>query len=106
MGPSCGAWRDDRGDLFDSLSVPLQLVRGNYGGIENAKRRAEEILARAPQPSRTCSAIVPGSRACVPYERAPATARLLAKFLNAHFGANDVSGDALREVFELPSDVV
>eukprot|EP00966_Prymnesium_polylepis_P100278 2322786-Prymnesium_polylepis.2 len=84
--PAGGAWRDDRGALFDSLTVPLQLLRGDYGGLENAVERAEQILVRAPRPSRSCSAVIPGSRACVPYERAPATARMLAKFVERHFG--------------------
>lgn len=84
--PAGGAWRDDRLELFDSLTVPLQLLRGDYVGVENATERAEQILARAPQPSRSCSAIIRGSRACVPYERAPATARMLYKFIETHFG--------------------
>jgi len=84
--PAGGAWRDDRGTLFDSLTVPLQLLRGDYGGVENARARAEALLSRAPQPSRSCSAIICGSRACVPYERAQQTAHLLAKFIDVHFG--------------------
>lgn len=84
--PRGGTWRDDRGQHFDSLAIPLQLLRGDYGGLQNAFARAEQILQRAPQPSRSSSAIVRGSRACVPYERAPATARMLKKFLDIHFG--------------------
>lgn len=85
--PAGGAWRDDRGALFDSLHVPLQLLRGDYGGLQNGTARAEQILARAPRPSRACSAIIGGARACVPYERAPQTARMLARFLEREFGA-------------------
>ncbi|KAL1520821.1 hypothetical protein AB1Y20_022383 [Prymnesium parvum] len=90
--PAGGVWRDDRGPLFDSLTVPLQVLRGDFGGVENATARAEQILARAPCPSRGCSALILGARACVPYERAPATARMLRKFVEVHFGEGD-SGD-------------
>lgn len=92
--PAGGAWRDDRGALFDSLTVPLSLLRGDYGGIDNARVRAEALLARAPQPSRSCSAIICGSRACVPYERAQPTAHLLAKFVEVHFGDAEVDTDS------------
>ena len=93
--PACGAWRDDRGELFDSLNVPVQLLRGDYGGLENAVARANRLLARAPMPSRSCSAIVRGARQCVPYERAPATAKLLAKFVQCHFGPSGPADDAV-----------
>ena len=77
--------------MFDSLTVPLQLLRGDYGGVERARDLAREILERAPQPSRECSAIIPGSRACVPYERAPETARMLGRFVHVHFGKGAVA---------------
>lgn len=89
--PAGGAWRDDRGAIFDSLTVPLQLLRGDYGGVENARARSEALLSRAPQPSRSCSAIICGSRACVAYERALQTAHLLAKFVEVHFGDADTA---------------
>lgn len=87
--PQDGAWRDERGDLFDSLDVPLQLLRGDYGGEENAREGADSILKRAPCPSRECSAIIRGSRACVPYEQPRPTAALLAKFVAVHFGGSN-----------------
>ena len=103
--PAGGAWRDDRGDLFDSLTVPLQVLRGDYGGINNATARANEILARAPIASRECSAIIAGSRACVPYERAPATAHMLANFVEAHFGST-ADGEPSSRCADAMGDVI
>ena len=84
--PEGGAWRDERGDVFDELDVPLQLLRGDFGGLENATERAEQLLQRAPRPARGCSAVIKGARACLPYEKPVATARMLARFVEAHFG--------------------
>ena len=41
-----------------------QLLRGDYGGLQNATERAEQILGRAPRPARESSAIIKGARAC------------------------------------------
>ena len=85
--PEGGAWRDDRTALFDEMDVPLQLLRGDFGGMENATERAEELLQRAPRPDRESSAIIKGARACLPYEKPVPTARMLARFVEASFGA-------------------
>ena len=71
--------------------VPLQLLRGDYGGLRNATERAEEILARAPRAARESSAIILGARACVSYERPVPTARMLARFVASHFGGAAVA---------------
>lgn len=104
--PAGGAWRDDRAALFESLDVPVQLLRGDYGGLANAIARAEEFLQHTPRPCRRTSAVIFGARACVPYERAAPTARLLAEFLELHFGAgSDVAGeDSGAEFIRLPGD--
>ena len=90
--PPGGAWRDERTDVFDSLDVPLQLLRGDYGGLENATTKAEELLSRARLPARECSAIVLGSRACLAYERPAPTARMLARFMERHYRAPPARG--------------
>ena len=54
--------------------LPLQLLRGDYGGLPNATERAEQILGRAPRPARESSAIIKGARQCCAYERPVATA--------------------------------
>ena len=68
-----------------------QLLRGDYGGLQNATERAEQILGRAPRPARESSAIIKGARACCAYERPVPTARMLAKFVEAHFGGAAVA---------------
>ena len=89
--PAGGSWRDERGHLFDELAnqVPIQLLRGDFGGAENATSRAAEILARAKQPPDGCSALIAGARACTSYERAPQTARMIRRFVGVHFEAGD-----------------
>ena len=66
--------------------LPLQLLRGDYGGLPNATERAEQILGRAPRPARESSAIIKGARQCCAYERPVPTARMLARFVHVHFG--------------------
>ena len=104
--PPGGAWRDDRGASFDSLDVPVQFLRGDFGGLENATARVRPLLDRAPNLARlsststsgssdgssdgsspySCSAIVRGARQCLPWEQPKATAAMLALFYAEVFG--------------------
>ena len=99
--PIGGAWRDDRGVLFDSLDVPFQLLRSSFGGIQNATARARPLLDRVPYDaspregsSASCSVLVDGARQCLPWEQPKIVARYLAKFLTQHFDSAPVPEDA------------
>ena len=88
------------GALFDSLDVPMQVLRGDYNQTpDEAKERASALLERVPQPTPGCSAIISGARACLPYERAPATARMLSRFVAVAFGGA-TTGDVIHPPFD------
>ena len=76
-----GAWRDDRSHLLRDLAVPAQVLRGD--SVPDAAERLE--VQKALVPMASCCAVVPNSRAVLPWEAAPDTAKLVAEFLAANF---------------------
>ena len=76
-----GAWRDDRSHLLRDLAVPAQVLRGD--SVPDAAERLE--VQKALVPMASCCAVVPNSRAVLPWEAAPDTAKLVAEYLAANF---------------------
>lgn len=79
-----GTWRDDRSGLLDSLTVPTQVLRGDY--VPGAEERLKAFVDAVPQPS-TCK-IIPGGRAVLPFENANAVAVELLRFCAANYDAS------------------
>jgi pimeloyl-ACP methyl ester carboxylesterase len=77
--PGGGAWRDDRGAVLDALDAPTQIIRGDFPGAFDPANRTAAALARLPRPAD--SFVVPGARACLPYEQPELTAAALRHFV-------------------------
>ena len=72
-----GSWRDDRLALFNTLTVPTQVIRG--GGVQGASERLSAFCESLPNVKS--SALIPNGRAVLPYENARETAANLAEFI-------------------------
>jgi len=84
--PAGGTWRDDRGGVLDALTVPTQIVRGDFPGASDPVARTENALRRLPNPA--CSFVVPRARACLPYEQPEKTAAAVRAFVAELPGAD------------------
>lgn len=84
--PAGGTWRDDRGGVLDALTVPTQIVRGDFPGASDPVARTESALRRLPNPA--CSFVVPCARACLPYEQPEKTAAAVRAFVAELPGAD------------------
>ena len=79
-----GAWRDDRSGLLDSLTVPTQVLRGDF--VPGAEERLSAFVDAVPQPS-SCK-LIPGGRAVLPFENSNAVAIELLRFCAANYDAS------------------